>query len=160
MLLEMYEQTVRNQKEGAMAKYFSREIMINEEFIFGRIGEDGRAIRNYFLSVMKNKPQAGEHGRPKNVFGLKTRLKNYLLRRWNIDLHAHEIGKFRLEGEIHQWMYDRYSLSNLLRSKNAGNIQVKNAFTSNIADWSKYELDGIGDVARKPDSLFIEAVKK
>jgi hypothetical protein len=141
-----------------MLDYLSQETIMNEEFVFERIGEEGKQIRRAILAAENTSSQN------KSVTPLKTRLvnriKNHLLSRWRIDLNAHEIGKFRLGGEIHQWMYDEYSLTVLLKSKEGVKIQVQDAFTSFIPHWSSYQLDGKDNVVRKPDSLFIEAIKQ
>ena len=50
MMLEMYDQTVRNQTRGNMGNYLFQNEMINQEFVFSRIGEDGKAIRKLFLA--------------------------------------------------------------------------------------------------------------
>ncbi|MDP4267502.1 MAG: methyltransferase, partial [Bacteroidota bacterium] len=71
-----------------------------------------------------------------------------------------KIGKFRLSGEIHQWMYDRYSLSTLLARTGFKEIQIMSAYESKINDWNKFQLDVIDGEIRKPDSLFIEAIKQ
>ena len=56
-------------------------------------------------------------------------------------------------------MYDRYSLSKLLSGCGFKNIKVVSAFESCINDWNKYQLDTVEGITRKPDSLFIEAIK-
>jgi len=160
MLIEMYDQTVRNKSGGNMGPYLFQEKIINEDFVFKRIGEEGRSMRNDFLR--RNPKGSGPKvstGKKLNN-GIKQKLKNYLLTRWGIQLEAHELGKFRLSGEIHQWMYDRYSLTNLLRSSGGDKVRIQDAFTSYITDWISYELDGKDIVVRKPDSLFVEAIKK
>jgi predicted SAM-dependent methyltransferase len=161
ILIEMYDQTARSRSGGMMLDYLSQEKIMNEEFVFERIGAEGKGLRKAILAA-----KSSENTLPKNKPGasLKTRLvdriKNRLLSRWAIDLNAHEIGKFRLGGEIHQWMYDEYSLTALLKSKGGVKIQVQDAFTSFIPQWSSYQLDGKDTVVRKPDSLFIEAIKQ
>ena len=70
-----------------------------------------------------------------------------------------QVGAFRSNGEIHQWMYDSYSLSHLLRKVGFEQIKVCSAFESRILNWEKYELDTVDGEIRKPDSLFIEATK-
>jgi predicted SAM-dependent methyltransferase len=164
ILLEMYDQTVRNYSGGNMAKYLYQDIIPNEDFVFERLGEEARGIRNSYL-LSKNKTISKETSTNLKkhsqsfVERFKSNLKRTLLKRWAIDEAALAIGKFRLGGEIHQWMYDRYSLSNLLKSAGSRNIQIKDAFKSAIPNWSDYNLDGKNLITRKPDSLFIEAVK-
>jgi predicted SAM-dependent methyltransferase len=160
MLLEMYDQTVRNTSGGNMAAYLFQNKMINEDLVFERIGEEGRSIRNNYL---KSKKEIPSEKKPRKI-SLKDRVKNriekYMLGSLNINKTAHALGKFRQSGEIHQWMYDRYSISQLLRSFDAEKFEIRDAFTSYIPGWSSFELDGKNGVTRKPDSLFVEAIKK
>lgn len=164
MLLEMYDQTVRNYGGGNMCKYLYRDVIPNENFIYKRLGEEARGIRNSYLSSNNKSISIGgtkklKSGSQNFVVEFKSKLKKMFLKRWGIDEKALAIGKFRLEGEIHQWMYDRYSLSNLLKGAGGKNVQVKNAFSSTIDNWNDYNLDGKDLITRKPDSLFMEATK-
>lgn len=70
-----------------------------------------------------------------------------------------EIGKFRMSGEVHQWMYDRYSLSLLLHQCGFKDISIKTAFESAILNWNTFELESKNGIVYKPDSLFMEARK-
>jgi hypothetical protein len=54
---------------------------------------------------------------------------------------ALEIGKFRLGGEIHQWMYDSFNLGRSLKIIGFKKNVVRDAFTSYLKDWKKYHLD-------------------
>ena len=56
-------------------------------------------------------------------------------------------------------MYDRYSLKRLLQNSKYADIRVCTASESRIANFNTYQLDAVGEGARKPDSLFMEAVK-
>lgn len=160
MLLEMYDQTVRNISGGNMGKYLFQETIINEEFVFQRIGEEGRAIRNSFLASKEIRIKPSSINKRSLLTRLKIKLRNYLIKKVHIDTEVYKIGQFRLGGEIHQWMYDKYSLTNLLKLKGAADIQITDAFTSNIKNWKSYNIDGKDNIVRKPDSLFMEAIKK
>jgi predicted SAM-dependent methyltransferase len=162
MLIEMYDQTVRNHSGGNMGKYLFQDTIVNEEFVFERIGKEGKDLRNTYLSS-KNQNQKPA---PKTslsfgriISALKRRIKS-LIGKSNQTIFENEIGKFRLGGEIHQWMYDRYSLTILLKQKGADKIMIRDAFTSYLDNWSGYNIDGKDNIVRKPDSLFIEAIKK
>ena len=72
---------------------------------------------------------------------------------------AKSIGEFRMGGEVHMWMYDRFSLSRLLLSCGFRNPTVKNPFESDIPDFGGYELDVKDTVVYDPKSLFMEARK-
>jgi len=164
MLLEMFDQTVRNQSGGRMGFFLTQETIINEDFVFERIGDEGRAFRNNTsLSPIKRFSISNIDNTviKIKIYILKKvrRIKNMLLFIIGVDFKAYRIGRFRLGGEIHQWMYDRYSLMNLLTLSGFKNIQIKDAFTSDIDNWVDYCLDGKDSNVRKPDSLFIEAVK-
>lgn len=75
------------------------------------------------------------------------------------DEDALQIGRFRRSGEIHQWMYDKYSLKKLLSEVGFSKIALKDGLNSEISNWEKYNLDSIDGKVRKPDSLFMEAKK-
>ena len=68
-----------------------------------------------------------------------------------------KIGKFRLGGEIHYWMYDFYSLKKLLQEAGFKDIKKVSPSKSSIPDWNKFELDIINGKVCDPDSLFVEA---
>ncbi|HEY3389168.1 MAG TPA: hypothetical protein VGK38_06315, partial [Prolixibacteraceae bacterium] len=71
-----------------------------------------------------------------------------------------EIGRFRNGGEIHQWMYDRYSLRKLLIQAGFDEVVVQTANGSNITDWQKYCLDtDSNNTVYKADSLYMEGIK-
>jgi predicted SAM-dependent methyltransferase len=167
MKIEMYDQTVRNISGGDMKKYIRQENMINDDFVFQRIGEEGRVMRNKFLNTKNNNKQV-QSSEKKNTLSIITRIinkvkkvaKNKIIKILDINPDHIAIGSFRLGGEIHQWMYDRYSLTSLLTHKGGFRIEVRDAFSSYINNWKEYKIDGKDNVVRKPDSLFIECIKK
>ncbi len=158
LLLEMYDQTVRNTSGGEMAKYLYQDRIINEDFVYERIGQEGRGLREGYLYNEKMKLNKNRSYKTL-IKSILKKIKNApkLLRSRSIYT---KIGRFRMEGEIHQWMYDRYSLAHLLNAAGFEQVTVRDAFTSYIEDWSRFELDGMNGITRKPDSLFIEARKK
>ncbi len=73
---------------------------------------------------------------------------------------AEQVGSFRLSGEVHQWMYDSYSLRLLLEAAGFVDVTAVDAFTSGLPEFESYQLDVLPDRSvRKPDSLFMEARK-
>ena len=66
---------------------------------------------------------------------------------------------FRATGEVHRWMYDRISLKAALLEAGCASVTIEGAFSSAIADFTRYELDAAGSQVRKPGSLFMEGVK-
>ncbi len=171
IMLEMYDQTVRNQGGGEMANYLFRKDIPNKSYVFNRIGDEARKLHEVYLrSTLKQtnlvKPT------------LKLRLKTFIHQSYKTLINkflyplnpqgfetlktnreANRIGKFRLSGEVHQWMYDRYSLSVLLNKYNFRSIKVVSAFESDLPNWESYQLDSKEGIVRKPDSLFMEATK-
>lgn len=69
-------------------------------------------------------------------------------------------GNTAKSGELHRWMYDKYSLKNLVESAGFYNISIKDAFSSSIEGWQKYSLDtNENGSIYKPGSLFMEGRK-
>ncbi|MBW4360364.1 class I SAM-dependent methyltransferase [Flavobacterium taihuense] len=165
--LELFDQMVRNESGGDMKDYLYQPIMKNEEYVFKRIGSEGKIIRDSFLNkqIVKNK-QIRSNG---SIFKSLLKKGKAIIVKISIrerkktlteqESKALKIGQFRLGGEIHQWMYDRYSLSKLLSQVGFTEIKVCSAFESEIQNWGTYQLDVINGEVRKPDSLFIEAKK-
>lgn len=152
MLLEMYDQTVRHRNGGDMAKYLYQDQIINENFVMNRVGEGGRIVRDNYMA---NKDYFERN--PVPTFGkIKSVIKSFFKSKNEFQ----SIGAFRLGGEIHQWMYDRYSLKNLCEKLGGESFIVTTAFKSYLANWESFELDGtLDNSVRKPDSLFIECRK-
>jgi len=163
LLLEMYDQTIRNYCGGEMGKVLGKENLPNEQFVFDRTGLSGQNIRKAFsekqdttkiIQRVKEGPGQIIH----KIFRKLGRiyLKAALSRRGGELL---EIGKFRVSGEIHYWMYDRVSLSKLLKETGFKDISQKTPYESDIPNWSIYELDVKGKAVIDPASLFMEARK-
>jgi hypothetical protein len=68
-------------------------------------------------------------------------------------------GLFRNSGEVHRWMYDRFSLRDVCGSIGFVNFQIRSARDSQIRSFVEYQLDVVHDEVRKPDSLFVECRK-
>lgn len=157
IVLELFDQMVRNTSGGEMKKF----ILNNNEnmlaYINSRMGQEAIQIRGNSKSAAISKTK----NRFKNVFILEKWydlfLKVMLTKKYKNYL---EIGKFRQNGEIHQWMYDRYSLKKMLESYGFYNVVSRTASDSLILDWKNYNLDSDdGGDPHKPDSLFMEAEK-
>lgn len=160
IMLEMYDQAVRNVSGGEMKKYLSKKNMPNEAFVIGRVGEEGKTIRDSAKSA-QSVNGANANGKPnfgKLIQSIKGRVNRIFNK--NADDAATRVGRFRISGEAHQWMYDRYSMSRLLSDCGGEGIVMRDAFTSYIEGWGEYELDVKEKNVRKPDSLFIEAIKR
>ena len=158
MMLELYDQAVREKTGGEMLEYLSKEDLPNEQFIYKRIGNEGRGFRKMLLEQKRSDPKARKVSlgkRIKRIFK-SSFWKEALLGADKVKL---DIGRYRSEGEIHQWMYDRFSLRRLLQQAGFDHIQVKTAFESSIKDWERFQLDSENGEVRKPDFLFMEGIK-
>lgn len=153
ILLEMYDQTVREHSGGAMASYLAAETVPNQNFVIQRLGREAKnlieALQQYRQqsSPVEVQPPSEREGLLKNLLG-------------DADYQALQIGRFRQSGEVHHWMYDRYSLSHLLEQAGFEQIRVCRADESAIPNFGQYQLDVEADgQIRKPDSLYVEAIK-
>lgn len=167
ILLEIYDQTVRNYSGGEMAKYLRQNEVKNEDFVFKRCGTVVKDIRASFLENLgsKHKNQSKKYAR----LSLHDRIKPWAKASRLHDMAKRlvlgkeysylEIGRFRMSGEIHQWMYDRYSLTRLLNRCGFEEVKIKTAFESGIANWNEYGLDVKDGVVHAPSAIFVEGTK-
>lgn len=148
IVIEMLDQLVRNQSGGEMAKYLSNPNNINYSYVEKRIGSD---VTDGLLAAKIH------------MLSRSQMLNNKLMAffRWLFGKHAdyYFIGKFKMSGENHQWMYDRSSLSKLLSEAGFEIFQIKSAFDSNIKSYEKYLFDTYKGKARGESSIIIEAKK-
>ena len=164
IMLELYDQTVRNSSGGEMARFLANLREKDRYFVRSRIGAEAEK----FWTPKQTSPK---------VYGLSTVMnRNHwrrLLKRsreklagWMVYLAAGKaasrsfmMGVFRDSGEVHQWMYDRYSLKRMLEQAGFVNVKICTANESRIAEYERYSLDVSSGIVRKPDSLYVEASK-
>jgi predicted SAM-dependent methyltransferase len=150
IMLELYDQTVRNKSGGRMADLLKDSRMINRKYVEKRIGYSDKSERKGSLSN-------NSATRKSIIFRIRQKILRFLINTFSSD--QRKIGVLRLSGEIHYWMYDRFSLSRILKDAGFVSIRVKDAYTSSIPDWEKYELDVKNGKSFDPTSLFVEAIK-
>lgn len=164
ILLEMYDQAVRNTSGGQMAEYLRQPEVVNEAYVLERTGHVGRRIRADYMANQDQVPPPSP-SKPKRKRGILKRIKRALKEIGQeapapqAVSEAERIGTFRLGGEIHMWMYDRHSLARLLRQAGFDEPKQRTPFESAIPDWDKYELDVKDGAVFDPSSLFMEARK-
>ncbi len=166
LLLELFDQMVRNHSGGDMAAYLRQPDLPNEAFILKRLGTEAK---NLIATGRQPQPVSPPNPWFKRTFRLLYRLLRDSGYRYETllkcilnptDHQALQIGRFRKSGEVHQWMYDRYSLEQLLAQCGFVNIMQRTAIESYISDWSQFNLDTEPDDSiYKPDSLYLEAIK-
>lgn len=165
--LELLDQMVRNISGGQMKQYLLQpNTNKNIGFIKERVGSEATHIIEF---AHQNKTSFKDKIRKFSSLSLQSKvrlirenLRDKILIKtllWGYSRKAYEIGVFRTSGEIHQWMYDRYSIKVLLESCNFKEVRIVDAFTSNIHNWNDFELDSQNGLIYKPDSLFVEAIK-
>jgi predicted SAM-dependent methyltransferase len=156
ILLEMYDQTVRNYSGGEMLSYMQRDQMPEREFVVARTGCE--LMANAVLQSKSSSTRVGGYG-----FNAMRGYFSRKLARLALGpegLRAHDVGRFRLSGEIHSWMYDRYSLAATLERAGFASPREVQAAESTIPGWSGYNLDTQPDGSvYKPDSLYMEALR-
>ena len=162
MMIEMYDQTVREKSGGGMLAFLSQNPLPNERFVFERVGQEGRELMTALRKTKQSRPRTRTQEmirRPRILFEVLGR--GFLKLFFGADAPcALDIGRFRLAGEVHQWMYDRFSLGRLMSDAGFRNPTACSATESGIPNWGIYHLDALsnGDVI-KPDSFYMEATK-
>jgi predicted SAM-dependent methyltransferase len=159
-VIELLDQMVRNKVGGEMLKYVADESKKNDAYLLERCGHE--IVR--LLDVARGKNETAKSPVPPKKLPVATRIRNRVRRKLTERLLGDEYqlllqARFRNSGEIHQWMYDRYSLAELVKECGFKNSTPRSAFESSIPGWENYRLDGNNGLVRKPDSLFMEAVK-
>ncbi len=165
IIQELFDQLARESSGGQMLQYLKRDPLPNEDFILERIGEEGREILEHVRPKSageKDSAAAAARFPIRSLKSARARFKEILLRNLigEDGLRALEVGRFRLGGEAHQWMYDAFSLKRTLEKAGFEGITLHDAWSSDIPDWSTFHLDVTpeGRVI-KPDLFFAEARK-
>jgi predicted SAM-dependent methyltransferase len=151
-MLEMYDQAVREGSGGEMLVYIQKANESQLAFAKERLGAELERMR-----ATKGTDKRKQRGR-----GLAETFRRKALRliAGREGISAYDQGMFRRSGELHKWMYDRYSLEKALKA--AGFVDAKQcgAAESRIAGWASFHLDTEPDGSTyKPDSLFMEATR-
>ena len=175
MILEMYDQVARDASGGEMKKFILKSNAKIQAFIKSRWGieaemllnpikkQNDKTLKNKTRTIKQESLRRPAH-RMRNSIG-RLNIKKWLARlllggeyeRYQQDKL---IVDFQNSGELHKWMYDRYSLKRLLLNAGFENFRVMEAWESNIENWKqqKLDLDESGNVF-KPDSIFVEATR-
>lgn len=156
MTIELLDQMVRSRSGGRMADCFRQAATADHSLVKQRMGGEvfGPAAvavkhRNLKASVFKRWRRLRQKVANVAVAVLVGRQGSRAFRE----------GTFRHSGEIHRWMYDRVSLSNLLSEVGFEAIQSCAADESGIQGFAGFQLDTVDGRIRKPDSLFMEGSK-
>ncbi len=141
ILIELFDQMVRNVSGGEMLNYWKQNPMPAVDFVIERVGSEVLNV----LAVLRTPDNTSAFSGSTYCDDVRDPL---------------EIGKFRSSGEVHQWMYDEFSLTSILLNTGFCNVCKCAAHESMIEDFNSFLLDLEPDGAvRKPESLFMEARK-
>lgn len=165
MLLELFDQTVRESSCGQLVDYFQQKPIPNWDFVRERWGVQADVLLRAFSGEANSRERAP--GPPKKAWGYLFRnpgtvFRNKLARIFlgADDWKALQVARFRNEGEVHLWMYDAYSLGQLLQATGFSNPQRYGAAESQVPQWNSFHLDTEPDgTVYKPDSLYMEGTK-
>jgi SAM-dependent methyltransferase len=165
MIIEMLDQLVRNKPGGLMLSYLQNENIPNVRFILQRCGLKAKEIidrnKNYNQIYNSNsKIVSGKIVTLIRAFRYPGIMKNKLIKvLLGKEYFSYEIARFRNSGEVHQWMYDDYSLKRLLEENGFISVVRRAAVESYIKEWASFNLDTEPDgTIYKPDSLYVEAI--
>ncbi len=159
MKLELLDQLVRESSGGRMGQFMADPQIQNSDFVKSRVGDEFR-VCNVEPPVEPTKPGLLDSLHDKTM-GMRSYLakKAVQLLLGNAAASALEEGLFRNSGEVHRWMYDRFSLRDLCIRLGFQDFKILSAVNSQIPSFSTYQLDVLDGDIRKPDSLFTECRK-
>ena len=153
ILLELFDQMVRTESGGEMHRCLTSHTTPSRAFVVSRVGLEAEAT------------PAKQPRRPAGLPHLSRRVREEAVALVAGALlgrdgrAAMKEGLFRRSGQVHLWMYDRLSLRRLLEQSGFRDPRRCAADQSRIPGFAGYDLDTLGGRVRKPDSLFMEAVK-
>lgn len=143
MTIELIDQCTRTTPGGEMLRWWTAPMVASEALVRRRMGNEFARFRDWFDAETQRA-------------GARPPWADAPPQTPTIEQEA----AFRRQGEIHRWMYDRISLTALLKRVGfeSDRIKVVSATESAIDAWPTFELDAdaAGNV-HKPDSVFVEA---
>ena len=143
-----------------MGNLLSDSSVINRDFIASRMGHQMTGNNNRDRGSQKSRKTFGQRvGRLVSDLRKQVAMLAVTVLDGKTGRDAYREGRFRQNGEIHRWMYDRVSLAQVLSDLGFENPTVCTADESAMDGFDSYQLDRDGDLPRKPDSLYMEACK-
>jgi predicted SAM-dependent methyltransferase len=154
LVAEIVDQCARHQSTGTCGSMLRTWPETDKTFLLNRWGGEAKRLLE---TQGGDFPTVNPSFMHRVVRGFKRKCMSFFL---GADLIALDVGRFRLGGEPHLWMYDELSLGGALRSVGFDCFSRVTATISQINNWATFGLDTDSDgKAYKPDSLFMEAVK-
>ena len=159
MKLELLDQLVRSRSGGEMGQFIVADLSADKTFAKQRLGHEISLCDRPFQPIKKSGTLVAGLAIALNDF--KNKMAHRCVR-WLLGRQAEvalQEGLFRQQGEIHRWMYDRFSLRELFEKSGFVDFKVKQADESQIDRFVDFQLDSYNGEVRKPDSIFVEATK-
>lgn len=163
LLLEMFDQPMRERPGGEMLTYLMKPELPNEAFIRQRVGEQGAVM----IAGARSRLRPDGSLAPRPSPGLLARAKSQVKKTILTILagpggdDALEVGRFRLfSGSSSYRFYDRYSLRELFRAAGFTDVSLRSPDVSGFRNWKDVNLDlaPSGQPAR-PHTLIMEGVR-
>ena len=162
MMLELFDQAVRSEPGGEMRKYLETCETSVRSFILQRIGHEAQRCWSSNAFVWKSFVEKAGSFRLIHLIRSARLILAEILVGLVAGKHAKgsfREGLFRDSGEIHRWMYDSFSLRRLLENASFAEVMLCSPDKSRIPNFNSYQLDIADGKIRKPDSIFMEALK-
>lgn len=158
-VIELLDQMVRDSTGGQLAKALKTGDLDKDQ-AEGRFGDSYRNLEGRPVTLNNSRSDAQSGKTSNSNEGWETSFKRRIAK-WKLKFVSGGGKDPRKSGEVHRWMYDRVSLVQLLELVGFSRCVVMTFDQSSIPNWDKYNLDVSrhGPFPRKPDSLFVEAIK-
>lgn len=150
--IEIFDQIVRDRSGGDTLSFLADCDEATRRYITERIGY---TATTFFAPT----ETASRHLTPGLILRKLDRIPQRL---WNVlmNLFATDVlrvGRFRRSGEVHRYLHDVYSLTQLLQRAGFHSIERVDAHRSAIPEWGRYELDIVDGIVDGPLALYVEA---
>lgn len=161
IIIELLDQLVRTETGGQMAAIWPDVVKNNEQFLINYIdsrrGVEPRSTTTYENRSILDKVKS------MNINKIRTRLLHFYIGMVKL-LLPKTLRNTVLDntsiGEKHKWMYDKYSLSSLLKKTGFKHVEFLDAETSKIDNFANDFLDTNPDGSHhKESSIYCEATK-
>lgn len=169
-LLEMFDQMVRTESGGRLGKLWRSGDIPDMSFILNRNGIEAKQSIDEIVRINTGEIKTNSNRTYlakaiiktlKGILNYRIKIPEAVIRLFLGKEYVNYFREsiFRGKGEIHRFMYDRYSMARLLGKCGFREIKQCTAGQTEIKDFHKYQFEITGGMIRKPDSLYMEAVK-
>lgn len=160
IMLELYDQCVREKSGGLMEQYLIDVAGSLTPFIASRMG-GGAAKYTETTKTQFVPAKLTWRNLSRTLYILRIELAKLVVYAitGKKGQRAFAEGLFRHSGEVHRWMYDKFSLGRLMNNAGFAEIRVVSPLESSIPNFGHYNLDAVDGVVRKPDSLVMEGTR-